>query len=45
VTSRVATVIPEMGLEELPISPVMRALTVTKKKPATTTIRAETRFT
>ncbi len=29
----VAIVIPEIGLEELPIRPVMRADTVTKKKP------------
>jgi len=45
VSSSVATVIPEMGLEELPISPVIRELTVTKKKPATTISRADTRFT
>src|ERR1700704_4277612 len=31
----VATVMPEMGLEELPTSPVRRELTVTKRKPRT----------
>src|SRR3954466_14635357 len=31
----VATVIPEMGFEELPTSPVSRELTVTKRKPRT----------
>src|SRR3954454_3744382 len=30
-----ATVMPEMGLEELPTSPVRRELTVTKRKPST----------
>ena len=31
----VATVMPEIGLEELPTSPVRRELTVTKRKPST----------
>src|SRR5207302_7762386 len=31
----VATVIPEIGLEELPTSPVRRELTVTNRKPST----------
>src|SRR6185295_3975718 len=30
---RVAIVMPEMGLDEVPISPVMRDETVAKKKP------------
>src|SRR5471030_2359780 len=33
----VATVMPEMGLEELPTSPVSRELTVVKRKPSTST--------
>ena len=37
----VAIVIPEIGLEELPISPVMRDDTVTKKKPNSTMRIAE----
>jgi len=45
VESSVATVIPEVGLEELPISPVMRAETVTKKNPSTRTSSAERRLT
>ena len=32
----VAMVMPEMGLAEEPISPTMRELTVTKRKPKTT---------
>src|SRR5205085_2803732 len=35
VMSSVATVIPEMGFDELPTSPVRRELTVTKRKPRT----------
>src|SRR6185295_1600820 len=35
VSSRVAMVIPEIGLDELPISPVRRELTVTKRNPKT----------
>src|SRR5438132_10445280 len=31
----VATVIPEIGFDELPTSPVSRELTVTKRKPST----------
>src|SRR6266446_4798812 len=33
VISSVATVMPEMGFDELPTSPVRRELTVTKRKP------------
>ncbi len=33
VSSSVATVMPEMGFDEEPISPVMRDETTTKKKP------------
>ena len=33
--SRVATVIPEIGFDELPTSPVRRELTVTKRNPST----------
>src|ERR1700694_2097825 len=33
--SSVATVIPEMGFDEEPTSPVSRELTVTKRKPST----------
>ena len=33
VMSSVATVIPEMGFDELPTSPVRRELTVTKRNP------------
>ncbi len=36
VRSNVATVIPEIGLDEDPISPVMRDDTVTNKNPKTT---------
>src|SRR5512137_230505 len=36
VSSSVATVIPEIGFDELPISPVNRELTVTKRNPNTT---------
>src|SRR6266850_1926907 len=35
VISSVATVMPEMGFDELPTSPVKRELTVTKRKPRT----------
>src|SRR5713101_5253836 len=35
VMSSVATVMPEMGFDELPTSPVRRELTVTKRKPST----------
>src|SRR2546428_5974068 len=35
VMSSVATVMPEIGFEELPTSPVRRELTVTKRKPST----------
>ena len=35
-----AIVIPEMGFEDVPISPVIRDDTVTKKKPKTTISRA-----
>src|SRR5712671_322580 len=35
VMSSVATVIPEMGFDELPTSPVRRELTVTKRNPST----------
>src|SRR6185503_5698626 len=35
VRSRVATVMPEIGLEDDPISPVRRDDTVTKRKPKT----------
>src|SRR5919201_4050685 len=35
VMSSVATVIPEIGFDELPTSPVSRELTVTKRKPRT----------
>ena len=37
VAMSVAMAIPEIGLEEVPISPVMREDTVTNKKPKTTT--------
>ena len=40
VASSVATVMPEIGFEEEPISPVMRLDTVTKKKPNSTTSAA-----
>ena len=33
---RVAIVIPEMGFDDVPMSPVIRDETVTKKKPKTT---------
>ena len=35
----VAIVMPEIGLEELPMMPTMRLATVTKKKPKTTMSR------
>ncbi len=44
VRSSVATVMPEMGLDDEPISPVMRLDTVTKKKPKSTISTAETRL-
>ncbi len=44
VSSSVATTMPEMGLDEEPISPVIRALTVTKKKPHTTISTADRRL-
>src|SRR5262249_36203783 len=44
VSSRVATVIPEIGLEEEPISPVRRDETVTNRKPKATISSAPTRF-
>src|SRR6476646_6160133 len=37
VAIRVAMAMPEIGLEELPINPVMRDETVTKRNPKTTT--------
>ena len=40
VAMRVAMVMPETGEAELPTMPTMRALTVTKRKPKTTTRRA-----
>ena len=40
VSSKVATVMPEMGLEEEPISPVSREDTVTNRNPNTTIITA-----
>lgn len=43
VSSSVATVIPEMGLDEEPISPVSREETVTKRKPNSTMNKAPTR--
>src|SRR5262245_55268856 len=45
VMSSVATVMPEMGFDDEPISPVMRLDTVTKKKPNSTMSTAETAFT
>ena len=36
-----AIVMPEIGFDELPISPVMRDDTVTKKKPKSTTRTAD----
>src|SRR6266581_3355296 len=36
VSSKVATVIPEMGFDDEPISPVSREETVTKRKPNST---------
>src|SRR5262249_33455946 len=36
----VATVMPEMGFDELPTSPVRRELTVTKRKPSTSSSTA-----
>ncbi len=44
VSSSVATVIPEMGFDEDPISPVRRELTVTNRKPKTTIRIAPTTF-
>ena len=43
--SSVAIVIPEIGFDEVPICPVMRDETVTKKKPKTRISNAESRFT
>ena len=40
----VAIVMPEMGFDELPIRPVMRDETVTKKKPKMTIRMAATKF-
>ena len=40
VAMSVAIVIPEIGLEEDPIKPTMRELTVTKKNPKITTMSA-----
>jgi hypothetical protein len=37
VAMRVAMAMPEIGFDELPIKPVMRDETVTKRKPKTTT--------
>jgi hypothetical protein len=42
VRSSVATVMPEIGFEELPTSPVSRELTVTKRNPNRTTRIAPT---
>ena len=44
VAIRVAIVIPEMGLAELPIRPVMRDDTVTNRNPKITTKMAATRL-
>src|SRR5262245_32034414 len=44
VAIKVAMAIPEIGLEEVPISPVIREDTVTKRKPNTTTRRAAMRL-
>ena len=44
VNNSVATVIPEIGFDEEPISPVRRDETVTKTKPKTTTSSAPSRF-
>ncbi len=44
VRSSVATVMPEIGLEEDPISPVRREETVTKRKPKPTMRSAPRRF-
>ena len=43
-TSSVATVMPEMGFEEDPISPVSRDDTVTNRNPSTTISAAPTAF-
>ena len=43
VRSNVATVIPEIGFDDEPISPVRREATVTNKNPKTTIIIAATR--
>ena len=40
----VAIVIPLMGFDKFPISPLMRDATVTNKKPNTTTKAAASRF-
>ena len=40
----VAIVMPEIGLDELPMSPVMRDDTVTKKNANTTIRKAATKF-
>ncbi len=44
VAIRVAMVIPEIGLAELPISPTIRELTVTKRNPKITTSNAAPRL-
>ncbi len=44
VSSSVATVMPEIGLEDEPISPVSRDDTVTKRKPNSTMSSAPSRF-
>src|SRR5277367_4550533 len=44
VAMRVAMVMPETGLAEEPMRPTMRELTVTKRKPKTTTSRAAARL-
>ena len=45
VNSSVATVIPEIGFDEEPISPVSREETVTNRKPKSTISTAATRLT
>ncbi len=44
VNSNVATVMPEMGFDDEPISPVSREETVTNKNPKTTIRIAPSRF-
>ena len=44
VSSSVATVMPEIGLEDEPISPVRREETVTKRKPKATIRTAPSKF-